>query len=129
MLLLRDGEVISIEENGLVMALMPSAIYTSKSIGLHPGDRILLYTDGILEPIDASEEEFGPERLIRLVKESATQSPDEAADLILGAVTAWSVSQQDDLTIMICDYKGASQSQPAQLRESDSVGSSLTIAS
>ena len=89
MLLLRDGEVISIEENGLVMALMPSAIYTSRSIGLHPGDRILLYTDGILEPIDASEEEFGPERLIRLVKESAMQSPDEAADLILGAVTAW----------------------------------------
>jgi sigma-B regulation protein RsbU (phosphoserine phosphatase) len=108
MLLLRDGEVISIEENGLVMALMPSAIYTSRIIGLHPGDRILLYTDGILEPINASEEEFGCERLISLVKQSATHSPDEAADLILGAVSAWSASQQDDLTLMICDYKAGS---------------------
>ncbi|WP_236657437.1 PP2C family protein-serine/threonine phosphatase [Acidisarcina polymorpha] len=110
MLLLRDGEVISIEENGLVMALMPHAIYTSRVMGLQRGDRILLYTDGILEPINANEEEFGYERLVSLVKASAIYSPDEAADSILGAVSAWSASQQDDLTIMICDYKPALQS-------------------
>lgn len=108
-LLLRDGEVISIEENGLVMALMPFATYTSRVMGLQRGDRILLYTDGILEPINASEEEFGYERLIHLLKETATRSPDEAVDTILGAVSAWSASQQDDLTVMICDYKAVPQ--------------------
>ena len=35
-------------------------------------------------------------------------SPDEAADSILDAVCAWSASQQDDLTVMICDYKAGS---------------------
>lgn len=53
------------------------------------------------------EEEFGSERLVKLVKESAGRTPDEAADAILGAVSAWSASEQDDLTIMICDYKAA----------------------
>jgi sigma-B regulation protein RsbU (phosphoserine phosphatase) len=105
LLLLRNNEVLSIEENGLVLALMPSAVYTSRAIHLERGDRILLYTDGILEPINAAEEEFGHDRLAGLLKQSAMHSPDEAAETILNAVTAWSVSQQDDLTIMICDYK------------------------
>jgi sigma-B regulation protein RsbU (phosphoserine phosphatase) len=116
LLLLREGEVIQIEENGLVMALMPSATYTSRMVELRRGDRILLYTDGILEPTNASEEEFGYERVIGLLKESARHSAEQAADAILGAVTAWSASQQDDLTIMICDYKGAGPAESVPLR-------------
>ncbi len=111
MLLLRDGQVLSIEENGLVKALMPSATYSSRAIGLQRGDRILLYTDGILEPTNASEEEFGGERLANIFKETARLAPEEAADTILRAVSAWSTTQQDDLTLMICDYKGPSPSQ------------------
>lgn len=105
MLLLRDGEVISIEENGLVMALMSSAVYTSTNRELRRGDRILLYTDGLVEATNASDEEFGYERIGSLLKETGTRSPEEAADAFLDAVTAWSSSQQDDLTLMICDYK------------------------
>ncbi len=106
MLLLRDGEVTRIEENGLVMAFMSSAIYTSTTRGLQQGDRMLLYTDGIVEATNADEEEFGYERIISVLKESAMHSPEQAADTLLGAVSAWSASQQDDLTIMVCDYKG-----------------------
>jgi phosphoserine phosphatase RsbU/P len=115
MLLLRGGEVARIEENGLVMALMSSAIYTSTTRRLQQGDRILLYTDGIVEATNAGEEEFGYERITRLLKESATRSPEQAADALLGAVSAWSASQQDDFTIMISDYKGAPQSLQTQL--------------
>jgi sigma-B regulation protein RsbU (phosphoserine phosphatase) len=106
MLLLRDGAVMPIEENGLVMALMTSATYTSRIQELRRGDRILLYTDGIVEATNAGEEEFGYERISNLLKESGMRSPDQAADSILDAVTAWSASQQDDLTLMICDYTG-----------------------
>ena len=114
MLLLRDGAVIQTEENGLVMALMPSANYTCAVLRLRPGDRILLYTDGVLEATNSSEEEFGCERLSGLLKESAARSAEQAADSILDAVSAWTVSQQDDLTIMICDYKEVPQSRVAQ---------------
>lgn len=114
MLLLRDGEVTRIEENGLVLALMSSAVYTSTTRALQQGDRILLYTDGIVEASNAGEEEFGYERITTLLKQTAMHSPEEAADALLTAVSVWSASQQDDLTIMICDYKGLSQSRQAR---------------
>jgi phosphoserine phosphatase RsbU/P len=107
MLLLRGGEVLQIEENGLVMALMSSATYTSTTRPLQQGDRLLLYTDGIVEATNSGDEEFGYERIATLLKASAAHSPEQAADSLLEAVSAWSASQQDDLTIMLCDYKGA----------------------
>lgn len=112
MLLMREGEVTQIEENGLVMALMPSAPYTCTTRKLQQGDRILLYTDGIVEATNAAEEEFGYERITSVLRASATHSPEQAADALLDAISAWSASQQDDLTIMICDYKRAAP-QPA----------------
>ena len=52
LLLLRDGKVASIEENGLMLALFSSATYTSTTQQLKAGDRLLLYTDGIVEAED-----------------------------------------------------------------------------
>ncbi len=68
-----------------------------------------------MEATNAGEEEFGYERITRLLKESALHSSEQAADALLGAVSAWSASQQDDLTIIICDYKRMPQSRQAQL--------------
>ncbi len=115
MLLLRHGEVMQIEENGLMMAFLSSAIYTSTTRNLQHGDRILLYTDGIVEASNASEEEFGYERIANLLIESAMHSPEQAAAALLSAVSAWSASQQDDLTIVVCDYNAILQSQRTQL--------------
>ena len=46
MLLLRDGQVCPIEENGLVLGVLSSTVYTSTKQTLRRGDRLLLYTDG-----------------------------------------------------------------------------------
>jgi sigma-B regulation protein RsbU (phosphoserine phosphatase) len=104
MLLLRDGKVASIEENGLMLALFSSATYTSTTQQLKAGDRLLLYTDGIAEAANASEEQFGQERLCGLLQESAKLTPDETADLILARINEWSASQDDDRTVLVCDY-------------------------
>jgi sigma-B regulation protein RsbU (phosphoserine phosphatase) len=104
LLLLRDGKVVSIEENGLMLALFSSATYTSTTQQLKAGDRLLLYTDGIVEAEDASHEQFGYERLNALLQESAKQTPDETADLILERIKEWSPSQDDDRTVLVCDY-------------------------
>jgi sigma-B regulation protein RsbU (phosphoserine phosphatase) len=106
MLLLREGQVSRIEENGLVLALLSSAAYTSTKMPLMKGDRLLLYTDGILEAANAREEEFGRERLSGLLQTSINMSAEEVADLIQDTVTRWSPTQSDDLTLLVCDYKG-----------------------
>jgi phosphoserine phosphatase RsbU/P len=105
MLLLRDAQVFRIEENGLVLALLSSAVYTSTKQPLLRGDRLLLYTDGIIEAANAGGEEFGYERVGSLLQASAKMAAEEAADLIVNTVSGWSSSQSDDLTLIVCDYK------------------------
>lgn len=104
MLLLRNDAVIEIAENGLILAAFDFAAYESKTHSLQPKDRLLLYTDGILEAANASGEFFGPDRLSTLLRATATATAHEAADRIIHAVRGWASSQDDDLTVLVCDY-------------------------
>ena len=103
MLLLRDGQVCSIEENGLVLGVLSSAAYSSTKQALRKGDRLLLYTDGVIEAANGGEEEFGQERLGRLLTASVDRTAEEMADLILSTVQEWASTQMDDLTVVVCD--------------------------
>lgn len=107
MLLLRNGEVMPIEENGLMLALFKIADYTSTTRRLQPGDRLLLYTDGIYEAENAAAEQFGHERLRKTLCECAAMNPEDTADLILSRVRQWSAAQDDDRTVIVCDYVSA----------------------
>ena len=107
MLLLRHGVVRAIERNGLLMAAFPTASYQTLRLSLHPNDRILLYTDGVTEATSRNGTEFGMERLKELLKESETMSIAELADSIIAAISQWSDTQQDDLTVILCEYSGA----------------------
>jgi phosphoserine phosphatase RsbU/P len=104
MLLLRGGEVTSVIENGLMLAAFDSSEYTTTVRPLMPGDRFLLYTDGIVEAADRRQEEFGEERLCALLRKSGGLAHAEAADLILSSVQQWSAAQVDDMTLLVCDY-------------------------
>lgn len=104
MLIFRDGEVLALEQNGLMLAVFSFAQYSTMVHSLRPGDRLLLYTDGIVEAFNAEEEEFGQARLCGLMKESLTFSPSETADLIISRVRDWAPSQDDDFTVIVCDY-------------------------
>ena len=106
MLLLRNGDVMEVEENGLMLALFDFAKYSDRAIDIKPADRILLYTDGVIEAANASGEAFGVERLSQSVRNSSRLGPDDAADAILKEVKAWSAKQEDDITIMLCDFVG-----------------------
>jgi len=107
MFLLRAGRVVEVEENGLMLAAFSFATYTTAFHPLKPGDRLLLYTDGILEAANAAGEEFGPHRLSTLLLEDSRLSAEEAADHIISSLKLWSKSQNDDLTVLICDYRSA----------------------
>jgi len=106
MLLLRDGRVTEVAENGLILAVFDHATYSTTARRLQPGDRLLLYTDGILEASNASGEFFGPEAVGTLLRQTAEIAPSDAADRIISAVQEWAVSQDDDLTVLVCDYVG-----------------------
>lgn len=107
MLLLRDGQVREVVENGLMLGAFDMATYAMAVHPLQPGDRLVLYTDGIMEAANGAAEEFGRERLSALLREAEKLSHDGVADLILTTVQRWSASQEDDLTVLVCDYQRA----------------------
>ena len=106
MLLLRDGHVTEIIENGLILAIMADATYTQLVHPLRPGDRLVLYTDGIIEAKNGGGEFFGEDRLYATVQETAKLLPSEVADRIIRSVEKWSPVQDDDLTVLVCDFAG-----------------------
>ncbi len=104
MLLLRNGEVTAIEKNGLMLGLFPEAEYVTVVHLLKGGDRLLLYTDGIVEAFNLHGDEFGQDNLCLLLKQTAHLSVSETADHIISSIQQWSPHQADDLTVVVCDY-------------------------
>lgn len=107
MLLLRDGDVAQIAENGMLLAAVDGAMYQNKSLPLQSGDRLLLYTDGLVEARNAAGNLFGEESLISEFKGTRDLSPSETVDHLIRAVQRWARSQDDDLTVLVCDFVGA----------------------
>ena len=107
---------MEIEENGLMLATFAFATYSNVTHQLEKGDRILLYTDGIVEATNASGEFLGHDALCELLKKTAELSPSEAADLIISSVRRWFAKQDDDLTVLICDYVEDEPEIPADQR-------------
>jgi len=107
MLLLRDGSVTEITENGMLLAAVNGASYETRSLPLNPGDRLLLYTDGLVEARNADGRLFGEQSLSAEFKTSSNLSPTEAVDHIITAVQRWARSQDDDLTVLVCDFVGS----------------------
>jgi len=106
MLLLRDGAVREIAENGLLLAAVDGIVYTEKTMTLLPGDRFLLYTDGLVEARNQAGEMFGEASLSAAFAQSAGLSPSDAVNEIVAKVQGWARSQDDDLTVLVCDYRG-----------------------
>jgi sigma-B regulation protein RsbU (phosphoserine phosphatase) len=102
------GEVHELFAKGLMLGPFPEAQYAETEQDLAPGDRILMYTDGIVETFNRQEEEFGEERLKTLLCKGTELSAEEMADRLLLETKTWAGiregdSLDDDLTLIIID--------------------------
>ena len=108
MLLSRAGRLERIESNGLVLGVMPDPAYPLREIPIIPGDRLLLYTDGLIEAENAKGQAFGDTRLEEIVLSDKSRCASELTDKLFNEIQAWrpmSVAQQDDITLIIIDVR------------------------
>ncbi len=102
-LLLRDGRVIPLEVNGMVVGAFPFASYGESRVDLQSGDLLVCYSDGITEPENEYSEMFGEARLIELIFKHAHRAPEEIASAVIDGVHSFTGSPelQDDMTLLL----------------------------
>lgn len=105
----RKGGDFKIAEvkSGFVLAGMPGYRYKDFEVQLQPGDSIFTYTDGVPEAINEKDEEFGMERLLKVLNDSKNDSVRLRCRKVRMAVKehAGSVPQFDDITMVSFEMK------------------------
>jgi phosphoserine phosphatase RsbU/P len=105
-----EGKVEEVLENGLFLGMFPEATYASRQLPVAASDRVILYTDGIPETKDPSEQEFGTARIMKFMGNSKSLAVDKFAEGLLDELSRWSgqprgQGQQDDITVLTIDFK------------------------
>src|SRR5580692_8759018 len=94
-------------QNGILGCLADTTPSDSvDEVDLATGDRIVLYTDGLVEVFNQSREMLAVEGLAKLVRESARQRLAQMKQTILKGVTTWSCGPiADDISLMVIELR------------------------
>ncbi len=86
-----------------MLGCLPDFDFEDEKIPVKNNDVLVIYSDGISEAMNESEEEYGEERLSELISNHLDKSPDKIIENILSDVKVFvgKASQWDDMTLMI----------------------------
>ncbi len=98
-----DGTIERLMPGGTVLGILPEIGYQEKQCGLAPGDVLVLYSDGVTESTNPSDEEFGEARLIDVLASNRSSSAARIVDAVNDAVAEWSqgAPPADDVTVVV----------------------------
>ena len=102
----RDGKVERIESNGLLFGVLSDSDYPLCELTVLPGDRFLLYTDGVTEAENALGQAFGDHKFEEVVQRDRSVGPSELSEKLLAEIRQWqpaSVTQRDDITLIVIE--------------------------
>jgi phosphoserine phosphatase RsbU/P len=104
------GIASEVSENGLPLGLFQEATYSVVEAPVEPGDKAILYTDGIPETTSPSEQEFGADLFKGFLESNHDLGAAVFADLLLDELSGWSEhpkgqGQQDDITLLVIDFQ------------------------
>ena len=106
---MRDGrfEIVK-DKHGLVIGGIDGIKYREYEMQLAPGDKLFLYTDGVVEATRNNNELFGTARMLKALNRMASGRPYEILRSVRSAVDDFvgDDEQFDDLTMLCLEYRG-----------------------
>ncbi len=98
----RDHPPVLCEARNTPIGMFEEESYEESVLDLEPGDRIYLYSDGVLEAMNRQREIFDEPRLLSAIEMGRAQSLKESVYSLLHAVDSWTGGDQvhDDLSIL-----------------------------
>ena len=104
-LIAETGEAVLVETIGdtFPLGILDAADYQGTRVQLSPGDKIVFYTDGIVEAMNKKEEMYGFERLLDVIQASHAMDADSLLTEIISKVDTFvaGAEQHDDITVIV----------------------------
>lgn len=100
-----DGTVEALGDGGFPVGMIAAATYERLEFEFEPGDRLLIYSDGLIEAEDAKGEAFSEARLRQVIVENAGNPTSVLLEALDGAVRNWRGSEtlEDDLSVLMLE--------------------------
>ncbi|MDF2970456.1 MAG: hypothetical protein K0R61_906 [Microvirga sp.] len=100
-----DGSIEMIGEGGFPVGMLPFASYERLEFDLGPGDRLFIYSDGLVEAEDQDGEQFSETRLRNLVRDTAAAPSPVLLGRLDDALRNWRGSEtlDDDLSVLMLE--------------------------
>jgi phosphoserine phosphatase RsbU/P len=113
--LLRTGSAVEVlDSTRPVLGLLKHQAARAARVGLRPGDKLALYTDGVTEAADTAGDEFGTERLMSTLRSEGFSNLQELHTRVLTNVrTHANAKLADDATLVLISVRGAAQAHVA----------------
>jgi sigma-B regulation protein RsbU (phosphoserine phosphatase) len=106
-LLLRaeGGEHEWVTEGGMVLGTLEEARWDEVSIDVQPGDKLVIYTDGVLDAADGSGSRFGPERLAAAGRAAEGTRGPQFLKAVIDSIDGFCAGSRatDDMTIVLAE--------------------------
>ena len=101
------------DRHGVAVGAMDGVRYREYTIDLEPGAKIFVYTDGVAEATNSSEELFGTDRMIAALHNGENGTPQDVLRAVKAGVDEFvgKAPQFDDLTMLCLEYMGPEKTQ------------------
>jgi sigma-B regulation protein RsbU (phosphoserine phosphatase) len=106
-----DGRIRTLQTTGLPLGMLETADYFVESLQLEPGDKMVIYSDGLTESESPDHRFFGSERLREIVRSHAAEPAGTLHRALLTAVDEHTEGAvpTDDVTLVVVEYAPETQ--------------------
>jgi sigma-B regulation protein RsbU (phosphoserine phosphatase) len=103
------GEPQQLKLAGMPLGVRAKPVIGAGSCQLHPGDSLILYTDGIVETTNAAGQMLGFDGFVEICRHTAAFEPVETTDYLIAAADNWGPQNDDQTVIVLKRYQSGEQ--------------------
>jgi sigma-B regulation protein RsbU (phosphoserine phosphatase) len=97
-----DGSSSELNSGGAVLGQFPEWSYEQRDLRLEKGDRLLIFTDGLVEACNSQDEPFGEENALRIARENSGAPADQFMKTLIAAASEHCGGKfQDDASLIV----------------------------